>query len=152
MKRSRSRWIALALLLLIGAVHYAVEPLASQYADPAKSQPRSVLRRPGHQGNLSVWTDCFPRPRKLTAIPLYLACLWGAAEDTLVAGCRIARGIETPLDLGLWQGVLLWVAHQFHRPVIGAIAAGALLWEFDDASRDKSLWVKRKANAYLVGC
>ena len=36
-KRSRSRWIALALLLLIGAVHYAVEPLASQYADPARA-------------------------------------------------------------------------------------------------------------------
>ena len=39
-----------------------------------------------------------------------------------------------------WRGVCSAVrTTYFIGPVIGAIAAGALLWEFDDASRDKSL-------------
>lgn len=145
MKRSRSRWIALALLLLIGAVHYAVEPLASTYADPARANRALFYVAQGIKGVCLFGLIAFIAPRKLTAIPLYLACLWGAAEDSLVAGCRIARGIETPLDLGLWQGVCSGWPTNFIGPVIGAIAAGALLWEFDDASRDKSLTDQAKS-------
>ena len=63
--------LALALLLLIGAVHYGVDRLPAS-TPTSKSQPRSVLRRPGHlKGIVSVCRDCVaPRPsRRITAIP-----------------------------------------------------------------------------------
>ena len=110
-----------ALLLLIGAVHYAVEPPASQPPTQPRASRALFYVAQGIKGICLFGLIAFLAPRKLTAIPLYLACLWGAAEDTLVAGCRIARGIETPLDLGSGRAFALG------GPPISSALSSALL-------------------------
>lgn len=138
MTRKSARLLALALLCLVGAVHYGVDPLAKTYADPGQASRALFYVAQGLKGALLFGLIAIIAPRKITAIPLYLACLWGFSEDMLVAGCRLARGIEKPVVVEFWRGVCQLDLAYWIGPVISAIAAGALLWEFDDASRDKS--------------
>lgn len=148
MTRRRARLIAFCLLCVIGAVHYGVDPLAQHFTDAASARRALFYVAQGLKGVSLFALIAFMAPRRITAIPLYLVCLWGAVEDSLVAGCRLARGIETSLDLGPWRGACssgLQEPTFLFGPVIGAIAAGALLWEFDDAGRDKSLTDQAKS-------
>ena len=152
LEESRSRWIALALPSL--AARFTTQLTFRQSVRRPSQASRLCSTSPRASRNLSVLTDCFGSPLAGSPqIPLYLAFVSGAFEDTLVAGCRIARGIGDASRPWLWQGVYSgWPQEPISiGPVIGAIAAGALFWEFDDASRDKSLTGQAKANAYLWG-
>lgn len=131
------RLAALAVLLVVACVHYGVNPLARFYPEPAQAGRALFYVAQGLKGVILFALIASIAPRRLTAIPLYLACLWGVAEDSMVAGCRIARGIANTPSIPLWRGVCESEFFYFVGPVIGAIAAGALLWEFDDANRNK---------------
>lgn len=148
MSRRRARLIALALLLLVGAVHYGVDPLARTFEDFTQARKALFYVAQGVKGVCLFALIAAMAPRRITAAPLYLVCLWGVFEDSLVAGCRLAKGIGGAVIVESWRGVCSLLTNEpvfMVGPVIGAIAAGALLWEFDDASRDKSLTDQAKS-------
>ena len=103
MTRATSLLLAVVLLLATGALHYGVDPLAATYADPAAAR-RALL----------------------------LVCVWAIAEQALVAGCRLARGIEQVPNLPLWAGMCTTVTGEptyLLGAVLGGIAAASILYE-----------------------
>ena len=148
MSRRSARTLALALLAVVGFVHYGVDPLAQHFPDVLQARKALFYVAQGLKGVVLFAVIAWLAPRRITAAPVYLACLWGVFEDSLVAGCRLAKGIGGQVVIESWRGVCSAVTQEptyFIGPVIGAIAAGALLWEFDDASRDKSLTGQAKS-------
>lgn len=135
------RLLAVLLFVAIGAVHYGPAILARGYGDLAEPVGRAMhYVAQGLKGIAFLALLALLLPSKRAAIPVVLVCLWGAIEDTLVAGCRLARGITQPADPGLWAGVCRQVTDAptfLVGPVMAAIAAAAILWEIDYARRAK---------------
>jgi hypothetical protein len=137
------RLLAVLLLVTIGAVHYAPAWLAVWLVSEPNAAPvQRALHyvAQGLKGIALLGVIVLLLPRRRAALPVALVCIWGVAEDALVAGCRLARGITQPAGPGLWEGVCRQVTSaptNFIGPVLAAVAAAAILWEFDHARRAK---------------
>lgn len=132
MSRRTALCLAVLLLLATGLLHYGLAPLSQRYADPAAAHRAWFYVGQGANAALLLLVLAWLAPRRLYAVPLALVCLWAAVEQILVAGCRLARGIEQVPSLGLWQGVCSTVA-AWPTWVIGvafgAVAAASILYE-----------------------
>ena len=87
-------------------------------------------------------------PRRITCSAGLSGVPLGVFEDSPSCWLPPSKGIGGQVVIESWRGVCSAVTQEpiyFIGPVIGAIAAGALLWEFDDASRDKSLTGQAKS-------
>ena len=125
-ERARSRWISLSPAAVDWRGSLPVRTATPASTPTQQNCQRSVLRRPGHQRNLSVWIGAFLAPRRSSARnPAVPPLVSGALLHSLLQGVGSPESIETPLDRGLLAGRLLWVALQFHQPCHRAIAAGA---------------------------
>ena len=134
MNRATCLLLAVLLLLATGALHYGIDPLAATYADPAAARRALFYVGQGLHGALlpGVLMVLALQLRRLYAVPLVLVCVWAIAEQALVAGCRLARGIEQVPDLPLWAGMCTSVTGQptyLLGAVLGGIAAASILYE-----------------------
>ena len=134
MTRATSLLLAVVLLLATGALHYGVDPLAASYADPAAARRALFYVGQGVSGMVlaGLLLGLALRTRRLYALPLVLVCVWAIAEQALVAGCRLARGIEQVPNLPLWAGMCTTVTGEptyLLGAVLGGIAAASILYE-----------------------
>ena len=120
----------LVLLILIGSVHYGMEPLAQWWPDPAYTYRALFYAAQGLKGCL-LWAliaILMPRRKYFTAA-VFAVCAWGFLEDFQVVACRIGRGFEKEAASLPWQGIctgltdipLYWIG-----PMLGVLA-GTLL-------------------------
>lgn len=131
---SRRAALILATLMLVGVglLHYGLQFIASGYVDPPYALQVLFYIGQGVKGVLLFAVIAVFMPRRLYSIPVVLVCLWGATEDFLVAGCQMARGIESVTPLMLWQGVCssLSVGPSYLLgAIMGGVAAASILYE-----------------------
>jgi len=86
--------LAALLLCLVALVHYGLGFLAQMWPDAAQAHRALFYIGQGAKGAI-LWVVVAwlaPRGRRWWAVAS--VCAWGFVEDTQVAACRLARGIE----------------------------------------------------------
>lgn len=101
------RWLAPLLVVLTAGRHQFVDLLAATYDDPDRAR-RALFYAAGGVVSAAlyavVWHLC-PRRPVVMSLAVGMACLWGILEETQVAVCRFAAGIDKPVTVPMWRGI-----------------------------------------------
>jgi hypothetical protein len=95
------------LLTLVTVRHYGADFLALLYEHPEAARRALFYVLGGIEGAVLfavVWSLCPRRPQWLR-LSVAMTCAWGFLEESQVAVCRLARGIEQPASAPMWQGI-----------------------------------------------
>lgn len=93
------------LLVVVFATHYGTSWVGLLYHNPIAATKAWFYTAQGAKGCILWLVVAVLAPRGAVSIPVYAVCAWGFFEDAQVAGCRIARGIESVPVTGVWLGV-----------------------------------------------
>lgn len=113
----------LAPLLFVAVVitHYAYEPLAAFYPDPAQAARAIFYVVRGVEATILYAVVWCLTPRSAA---VGLACAWGMLESSQTAVCRAALGIGSSVEVAAYRGLCDVVTG---LPVYGLTALAALV-------------------------
>lgn len=100
-----TRLLAAGLLALVALVHYGLEPLSLLWSEPERVHRALFYIGQGAKGCALFITIALLAPRRLSSMPLYAVCAWGLLEDSQVAVCRLALGVENTPAPVQWAGL-----------------------------------------------
>jgi len=133
----KRRDIGVALLLLVAAVHFGYEPLASLYPDRAAAARAIFYIARGIEGAalyLVIWAICEH------SIALGVACFWGVFESSQTAVCRAVVGVDRSAPMpeafsGLCDSLV--GAPVYSVTALTVLAAAAIIQEAINANQTK---------------
>lgn len=107
MKFNKIVGITLVVLLLTAAVHYMPTILSQQYTEPVRIERALFYVMQGAKGLVLYGVILWLLPKNKFMVPVWFAVAWAMYEDALVAGCRLAIGIENPVSktANPWEGI-----------------------------------------------
>lgn len=141
--RHQSVLLAVLILLVVLGVHYLPALLASHYEHPDDAERALQYVAQGAKGIAMMILLLALMPRRLHIVPVWAAGAWLIYEDALVAGCRLAVGIENVPTAAPnpWHGICQQVTGAPIYLVAAALAviAAACIWhtlDDDDKAAD----------------
>lgn len=101
------RWLPWLVVVMVLSRHQLVDVAAAAFDDTDRARRALFYALGGLDLAIAYALVWFLAPVKSAALRIgtALACLWGIVEEAQVFVCRIAAGIDRPVQAPMWRGI-----------------------------------------------